>query len=76
MYGSPDRTVDELFSTQAKPYIQWQYIGRGYRLSDGSRAYFYFVDKMGGGNFTLVHSNVMGEVSNPNWYSMDALQIR
>lgn len=76
MYGPPDRTIDELFNTQAKPYIQWQYIGRGYRLSEGSRAFFYFVDKMGGGNFTLVHSNVMGEVSNPNWYTMDALQIR
>jgi GWxTD domain-containing protein len=76
MYGPPDRTIDELFNTQSKPYIQWQYIGRGYRLSEGSRAFFYFVDKMGGGNFTLVHSNVMGEVSNPNWYTMDALQIR
>lgn len=76
MYGPPDRTIDELFNTQAKPYIQWQYIGRGYRLTEGSRAFFYFVDKMGGGNFTLVHSNVMGEVSNPNWYTMDALQIR
>ncbi len=76
MYGPPDRTIDELFNTQSKPYIQWQYIGRGYRLIEGSRAFFYFVDKMGGGNFTLVHSNVMGEVSNPNWYTMDALQIR
>jgi GWxTD domain-containing protein len=75
-YGAPDKEEKELFSTQAKPYMQWQYIGRGYRLTEGSRAFFYFVDKMGGGNFVLVHSNVMGEISNPNWYSMDALQIR
>lgn len=75
-YGAPSDVESELFSTQAKPYIQWEYVGKMKGFASGGRAYFYFVDRMGGGNFNLVHSNVIGEVSDPNWYQNTALQIR
>lgn len=32
-------------------------------------AYFYFVDLIGNGNYVLVHSTAMNEISNENWYT-------
>jgi len=32
-------------------------------------AYFYFVDLLGNGNYILVHSTAMNEISNENWYT-------
>lgn len=75
-YGKPEKISGEPFSTESKPYIIWEYFSRGFQLSSGSRAEFVFVDLYGGGNFQLVHSNVRGEVSQPNWYSNDAYRLR
>jgi GWxTD domain-containing protein len=75
LYGEPDRIKPELFSTEAKPYIYWEYINKGIKILTGNRAYFYFLDKLGGGNFIIIDSNVQGEVSDPNWYNREALRV-
>jgi GWxTD domain-containing protein len=76
LYGPPEYIGGEQFSTESKPYIMWHYYSNRFSLSSGSRAEFVFVDLYGGGNFQLVHSNVRGETSNPNWYSTDAFRLR
>jgi GWxTD domain-containing protein len=75
LYGEPDHIRTELFSTEAKPYIYWEYINRGIKIYTGNRAYFYFLDKLGGGNFIIIDSNVQGEVSEPDWYNREALRV-
>jgi len=75
-YGAPDdRNVKPvLHSVDAKPYITWEYFDKNLRLMSDSHAIFVFVDRQGGGRFTLVHSNVQGEVYEPDWYSQEAAQ--
>ena len=74
-YGYPDEIQRQPFSIDTKPYMMWEYIGRNnIPLQFGSRAEFVFVDKQGGGNYILVHSNVRGETSETDWYSREALQ--
>ncbi len=75
-YGAPEFVGGEPFSTESKPYIVWNYYTRRFQLSSGSKAEFVFVDLYGGGNYQLVHSNVRGEVSQPNWYSTEAFRLR
>lgn len=75
-YGRPEYVGGEPFATESKPYIIWEYYSKRYQLSSGSRAQFVFVDLYGGGNYQLVHSNVKGEVSQPNWYSAEAFRLR
>lgn len=74
-YG--DFSAEELkpHTRQSKPYIVWDYTMLRVRLTSGSTAEFVFVDRQGGGNYVLVHSNVLGEVSNPDWYNQEALQM-
>ncbi len=73
-YGKPDQINPQPFNIDTKPYTTWEYAARNLQLTSGSRAQFVFVDKQGGGNYILVHSNVLGETSNPDWYTRDALQ--
>src|ERR1043165_487767 len=73
-YGIPDEILRQSSSIDTKPYYIWEYTGRNIALQSGSRAQFVFVDKTGGGNFVLVHSNARGETSEPNWYGREALQ--
>jgi len=75
-YGTPEFVGGEPFSTESKPYIVWQYYTRRFPLSSGSKAEFVFVDLYGGGNYQLVHSNVRGEVSQPDWYRNEAFRLR
>ena len=75
-YGAPEFVGGEPFSTESKPYIIWQFYTRRFQLSSGSRAEFVFVDLYGGGNYQLVHSNVRGEVSQPDWYKNEAFRLR
>ena len=75
-YGPPNFTNAELFNTEAKPYITWEYASLNMRVTSGSKAQFVFLDRLGGGNFYLVHSNVIGEVQEPDWYSREAHRLR
>lgn len=75
-YGEPVDEKYEGHTIGTRPYIIWDYTPLRVKLTSGSTAEFVFVDRQGGGNFVLVHSNVFGEVSNPNWYQQDAVQMR
>jgi GWxTD domain-containing protein len=76
IYG-PNVYIDEhLFDPDTKPYVTWGYDpDPRIRLNSGNRPEFVFIDRQGGGNFVLVHSNVVGEVSEPDWYSRDARRL-
>jgi GWxTD domain-containing protein len=91
-YGAPEERniIKELHSIDSKPIIVWQYLSRDIVLLSTSKATtermntqinynyptFVFVDKEGGGKFTLVHSNVQGETFQPEWYIQEARRIR
>ncbi|MEO6940786.1 MAG: GWxTD domain-containing protein [Candidatus Kapaibacterium sp.] len=78
MYGPPDQITGDQFSTEAKPYITWNYQKTHYVLSSGSIGLptFVFLDKQGGGKYMLVHSNVLGETAEPDWYNAEARRTR
>ncbi len=71
-FGKPDQIEAQPFAIDSKPYTIWQYTSQRLKLSGGFRPEFVFVDRRGGGNYQLVHSNVQGEVYQPNWYSNEA----
>ncbi|HET6510959.1 MAG TPA: GWxTD domain-containing protein [Candidatus Kapabacteria bacterium] len=75
-YGAPTHEDFNGHTIATKPYMVWQNSNYRGKLTSGSMAEFVFVDRQGGGNFVLVHSNVLGEVSNADWYSQDAVQMR
>ncbi len=62
-YGEP--TNREFYPREGnrRSYEVWFYS----ELQGG--AYFYFVDLLGNGNYFLVHSTAMNEISNENWYT-------
>jgi GWxTD domain-containing protein len=63
MYGNPDEIERYPNSTNAKPYIIWKY----YQLDGGSD--FIFVDRMGFGDYQLIHSTYYKEIQDPSWQS-------
>lgn len=76
-YGEPGLEDLNPHGLQTRAYMTWQIESyRGARLTSGSLPKFVFVDRQGGGNYVLVHSNVEGEVSNPNWYDQEVIQMR
>ncbi|MFI5202406.1 MAG: GWxTD domain-containing protein, partial [Candidatus Kapaibacterium sp.] len=76
MYGPPTAIANEPYHAGYKPYIIWQYDpNQAIRLREGNRAEFDFVDRMGGGNYFLVNSNVIGENYDPNWMTTEALEL-
>lgn len=75
-YGEATHEDFEGHTIGTRPYMVWQNSNYRGKLTSGSMAEFVFVDRQGGGNFVLVHSNVLGEVSNHDWYSQDAVQMR
>jgi GWxTD domain-containing protein len=78
VYGPPPQhgiTVEE-FDAEYKPYIIWDYDAiPDLRLTSGSRPEFVFLDRQGGGNYVLVHSNVLGETSEPDWMTREAYRL-
>lgn len=77
-YGPPPQRgiVSVPYDPAYKPYIIWLYDpGSNIRLSNGNAAEFDFVDRMGGGNYFLVNSNVTGETYEPNWKTTEALRL-
>ena len=76
MFGDPKYLDSHEFESESKPYIIWEYDPTtAIRTIDGQKPMFVFLDRQGGGNFFLVHSNVVGETSNPNWYNHEALRL-
>jgi len=65
VYGVPDDRIPHLVETgRGKPWVEWIYDQLGHQ----GRSYFIFVDTSGGfGSYRLVHTNLPGEIQNPNW---------
>ncbi len=75
-YGPPKYVNHEYNEAGYKPFITWGYDSDpNIRLRTGDRAEFDFVDRTGGGNYSLVNSNVVGENYDPGWMSTEALQL-
>ena len=76
VFGPPQYFSTHDFSAESKPYIQWEYDPKpSIRINSGTRPQFIFLDRQGGGNYFLVHSNVQGETSEPDWYTREALRL-
>jgi GWxTD domain-containing protein len=76
VYGPPKYIGGEQFNPETKPYITWEYDpDPTLRLTSGQRPQFVFLDRQGGGNYFLVHSNVIGETSEPDWMTREAYRL-
>lgn len=64
-YGQPDDIIPHPDEGQgAIPWVEWVYN----QMGDVGQARFIFADTSGGfGSYRLLHSNVPGEMQNPNW---------
>lgn len=63
-YGTPDKICEEPFEPGAYPYEIWHY----YQVANQRNKHFVFVSKdMVTNDFELIHSDVVGEVSNNRW---------
>lgn len=65
-YGRPTQIEQFIQNTDTKPYEIWFY----QHIQGG--AYFYFVDITLQQNLKLVHSTVIGNVNQPNWFNLYA----
>ncbi|MEY2720054.1 MAG: hypothetical protein RLZZ273_1420 [Bacteroidota bacterium] len=65
-YGRPTQIEQFIQNTDTKPYEIWFY----QHIQGG--AYFYFVDITLQQNLKLVHSTVIGNVNQPNWFNLFA----
>ncbi len=59
-FGNPDDKLTRTRSGQAPPYEVWRYFR-------GKSQFFIFADRTGLGNYQLLHSNDLKEVSKPDW---------
>lgn len=62
-YGQPSHREPNMYSREMRPHIIWEY----YNIPGEGRSLFVFADRTGFGNFELIHSDVTGERSLPNW---------
>ena len=63
-YGTPDKICEEPFEPGAFPYEIWHY----YEVGGQRNKHFVFVSKdMVTNDYDLIHSDIVGEVSNPRW---------
>jgi GWxTD domain-containing protein len=63
-YGAPINVYTEQDEMGAKPYEIWHY----YRIANQSNLKFVFVQSNNNStDYILVHSNLMGQVKNPDW---------
>ncbi len=70
LHGKPDNREIHPLEISTKPYEIWTYD----RVEGGVQ--FVFVDRIGQGEFSLVHSTKRGEINQPNWYEMYIQQSR
>ncbi len=62
-YGQPSQVTPTLYDSESLPHETWEYDN----IPGSGRALFVFVDRLGFGDFELIHSTVSGEVSMPDW---------
>jgi GWxTD domain-containing protein len=65
-FGVPTQIERFDHNTDAKPYEKWFYQD----IQGGVE--FYFVDMMMQQNYKLVHSTMLGQISQPNWFNLFA----
>lgn len=66
-YGTPDKIDDEPFEPGAYPYSIWHY----YEVAGQHNKHFVFMSHdMVTNDYELIHSDVIGEISNPRWELM------
>ena len=65
-YGQPTQIERIDHATDAKPHEIWFY----QEIQGG--VYFYFVDVMLQQNYKLVHSTMIGQINQPNWFNLFA----
>lgn len=62
-YGQPSQVDPKLYDSETVPHETWEYDN----IPGAGRSLFVFVDRLGFGDFELIHSTVNGEVSMPDW---------
>ncbi len=63
-YGKPNTVRTMRYETDTYPYSVWQY----YKLNGlTNRRFIFYSPSMGMLGYQVLHSNVPGEVQNPNW---------
>ncbi len=62
-YGQPSQVDPNLYDSDTVPHEIWEYDN----IPGAGRSMFVFVDRLGFGDFELIHSTVNGEVSMPDW---------
>ncbi|MBI9067716.1 MAG: GWxTD domain-containing protein [Salinivirgaceae bacterium] len=63
-YGQPNSVISERNESNAYPYEIWHY----YKIADQTDKKFIFYNKsLTGKDYELLHSNMIGELSNPQW---------
>lgn len=70
-YGAPSEIDRNLVNTETIPYEIWTYES----IPGEGRSTFVFADRLSTGNMELIHSDVTGEISRPNWEG-DLYRIR
>lgn len=65
-FGIPTQVTQYIQTIDTKPYEEWFYQG----IQGG--VYFYFVDWQLQQNHRLVHSTMIGQVREPNWFNLYA----
>lgn len=68
-YGKPDNIEMSNFDNSTYPYEIWQYnhLTSANRSAQVNRVFIFVNRDVAGRNFRLVHSNAIGELSNPRW---------
>jgi hypothetical protein len=61
LYGEPDHVLRVPSECNSKPYQTWYYYG----IEKGVE--FVFVDRLGNGDYQLVHSTKRGELQDETW---------
>ena len=62
-YGPPTQVDERRFDSESIPYVVWTYDN----IPGEGRSQFIFADRYTSGRMELIHSDVTGEVSLPNW---------
>jgi len=63
-YGPPNSVISEQNESDAYPYEIWHY----YNIADQTNKKFIFYNRdLTGKDYILLHSNMKGELNNPNW---------
>ncbi|OZC03059.1 GWxTD domain-containing protein [Rubricoccus marinus] len=62
-YGPPTSVDSQPFGQDTVPYVVWRYEN----VPGNGQSVFVFADSYSSGRFELIHSDVTGEVSQPDW---------